>query len=237
MFKLNSTMHKSKARNNQLMKKYTTLALIGAIVVGVAGLISIDAISATSLVSMQGASDFHESGLMIGHVTYEVRGADGQVKHYMQGDNFITRTGTDCAATAIFDSTDDVCVNVGNFAYIAIGNATGVFPLASATDTALDTDGGGGEIARSQTKIDAVITPNSGAGTIVTLTTPTAFSFNGLGLPPTGTTVTQSGLFNATSGGSMFAIKDLPPVAPSLTGVEVLPADTLSVTWTITLTA
>src|SRR3972149_37129 len=117
------------------MKKYTTLALIGAIVAGVAGLISIDAISATPLVTMQGASDFHESGLMIGHVTYEVLGADGQVKHYLQGDNFITRTGTDCAATAIFDSDNAVCASPGNFAFIAIGNATGV--TASATDIAL----------------------------------------------------------------------------------------------------
>src|SRR3990172_11722398 len=121
-------MHKSKARHIQLMKKYTTLALIGAIVAGVAGLISIDAISATSLVTMQGASDFHESGLMLGHVTYEVRGVDGEVKHYLQGDNFITRTGTDCAAAAIFDSTDPVCASPGNFAYIAILNATGTFP-------------------------------------------------------------------------------------------------------------
>src|SRR3990170_6165093 len=115
-------MHKSKARHIQLMKKYTTLALIGAIVAGVAGLISIDAISATSLVTMQGASDFHESGLMIGHVTYEVRGADGQVKHYVQGDNFITDIGIKCAATAICESIDSMCASPGNFAYIAIGN-------------------------------------------------------------------------------------------------------------------
>src|SRR3989337_151598 len=107
-------MHKSKARHIQLMKKYMTLALIGAIVAGIAGLISIDAISATSLVAMQGASDFHESGLMIGHVTYEVRGADGQIKQYLQGDNFITRTGTDCAAQAIFNNGDtDVCTVTG----------------------------------------------------------------------------------------------------------------------------
>ena len=214
------------------MKKYTTLALIGAIVAGVAGLISIDAISATSLVTIQGASDFHESGLMLGHVTYEVRGVDGEVKHYLQGDNFITRTGTNCAASAIFDSTDVVCRNPGNFAFIAIGNGTGP---ATDTNTALSILGiNAGEIVRSPTKIDAIIAPNVGAGTIVTLSNSgSPFTFTGLG--PAGTTVTQSGLFNATSGGSMFAIKDLPPVAPSLTGILVLPSDTLAVTWTITL--
>lgn len=214
------------------MKKYTTLALIGAIVAGVAGLISIDAISATSLVTMQGASDFHESGLMIGHVTYEVRGVDGQVKQYIQGDNFITEIGTNCAAAAIFDSIDPVCVAPGNFAFIAIGNATGA--TATATDLALDTSVGppaGGEMARSQTKIDAGIVPNTlGAGTIVTLSNSgSPFTFTGLGIPALGTTVTQSGLFDATSGGKMFAIKDLIP------SVTVLPADTLAVTWTITL--
>ncbi len=226
MFKLNSTMHKSKARHNQLMKKYTTLALIGAIVAGVAGLISIDAISATSLVTMQGASDFHESGLMIGHVTYEVRGADGQIKQYVQGDNFITRTGTDCAATAIFNPTDVACTTPGNFVYIAIGNGTAA---ATPLNTVLNNTGfNTGEIARSA-QLTPTIVKNTGLGTVVTISnTGSAFSFNGLA---TGTTVTQSGLFDAAIVGNMFAIKDLAPPVP------VLPADTLTVTWTITLTA
>jgi hypothetical protein len=217
-------MHKSKARHVQLMKKYTTLALIGAIVAGVAGLISIDAISATSLVTMQGASDFHESGLMIGHVTYEARDADGHIKQYLQSDNVITRTGTDCAATAIFASTNAVCPSPGNFAYIAIGNGT---VPAGATNSTLSTVGGG-EIVRSGL-IVASITPNTGSGTVVTLSNSgTPFTFTGLG--PSGTTVTQSGLFNTGTplGGNMFSIRDV--------SVAVLPADTLAVTWTITLT-
>ena len=222
MFKLNSTMHKSKVRHVQLMKKYTTLALIGAIVAGVVGLISTDAISATSLVSMQGASDFHESGLIIGHVTYEVLGADGHVKQYLQSDNLITNRGTDCAATAIFDSSDPVCATPGNFAFIAIGNGTGP---AVAINTALSTVSGG-EIARS-ISINAGIAVNTGSGTIVTLTNSgTPFTFTAL--RTAGTTVTQSGLFNATSGGSMFSIRDV--------SVPVGNADTLAVTWTITLT-
>jgi len=226
LFKLNSTMHKSKAKHIQLMKKYTTLALIWAIVAGVAGLISIDAISATSLVTMQGASDFHESGLMIGHVTYEVRGADGQVKQYLQGDNFITNIGIKCAATAIFDSSDSVCASPGNFAYIAIGNGTAA---AAASNTILNNTGANtGEMARSG-KIDAVIT-KVGPNTVVTLTTPIPFTFTNLRTTIPATTVTQSGLFNATTLGTMFAIKDL--LAP----VPVNNADTLAVTWTITLT-
>ena len=234
MFKLNSTMHKSKARHIQLMKKYTTLALIGAIVAGIAGLISIDAISATSLVTMQGASDFHESGLMIGHVTYEVIGADGHVKQYLQGDNLITKRGTDCAAQAIFNDLDtDVCTLGGGFGFIAIGNSTNPIPLASSDDIALDDDLAGGKEIHRSIFIDATIIANAGAGTIVTISNSgTPFTFTDLG--PTGTTVTQSGLFDAAAAGNMFSIRDIP--VPSGGGIAVTNADTLAVTWTITLT-
>jgi len=232
-------MHKSKARHIQLMKKYTTLALIGAIVAGIAGLISIDAISATSLVTMQGASDFHESGLMIGHVTYEVRGADGQIKQYLQGDNLITKQGTDCAAQAIFDNMgSEVCDLTGSvgFGYIAIGNSTdALVALASVDDFELDVDavGTGKEIKRSDF-IDADITANGGGGTKVVISNSASpFTFTDLG--PLGTRVTQSGLFDAAvSGGNMFSIRDIPD---SLGGILVKNVDTLAVTWTITLTS
>ena len=227
-------MHKSKARHIQLMKKYTTLALIGAIVAGVAGLISIDAISETSLVTMQGASDFHESGLMIGHVTYEVLGADGHVKQYLQSDNLITNKGTDCSAMEIFDSAETVlCPTLDDFAFIAIGNATTVgTPAAAKGDTALRSITGtlDGEIARSP-HIDASITTNNGVdGTIVRLSNSgTPFTFTGL--RTSGTTVYQSGLFNTGTplGGNMFSIRDLD------TPIIVTNVDTLAVTWTITL--
>ena len=216
------------------MKKYTSLALIGALVVGIAGFVSLDAISATSFVTMKAASDIHESGQMLGHVTYELRGIDGQVKHYFQSDNVIVDVGTDCAAQAIFDDGNaDVCTLGGNggFAFIAIGNATG--ETADATDTALDVDGNGdGEMTRSGF-IDATVTAADSANNIdttVSIASP-AFSFNTLG--PSGTTVTQSGLFDSNAGGNMFSIRDIP--GQSGTGLAVTNADTLSVTWTITL--
>jgi hypothetical protein len=227
-------MHKSKPKNIQLMKKYTTLALIGAVVASVGGLISIGATS-TSLVSMQG-TDFHEFGFMIGHVTYEVRGADGQIKHYAQGDNVITRIGTNCAAAAIFDTTNGVCTNpIGNFRYIAIGNGTERIPLATHTglnNTGLNT----GEIA-PRILATTSIAPNTGAGTVVTVSTPTGTPFSFTGLGPLGTTVSQSGLFDALTGGNVFAIKELPLTSGSPIGIPVLPSDTLAVTWTITLSA
>lgn len=217
------------------MKKYTSLALIGAIVAGITGFVSLDAISATSLITIQGTSDIHETGLMIGHVTYEVRGMDGQIKHYFQADNVIVDQGTDCSAQAIFDNGGtDVCdlASSTGFGYIAIGNATSA--VAQATDTELDTSVNGGEVKRS-VFINANITPaNSGiipiVHTVVSIASP-PFTFTDL---PSGTSITQSGLFDQSSGGNMFSIRDIP--GPTNTGLPVTSTDTLSVTWTITLT-
>ncbi len=225
------------------MKKYTSLALIGVLVVGIAGFISLDAISATSFVTMKAASDIHETSQMIGHVTYELRGADGNIKHYFQSDNVIVDKGTDCSAQGIFDTGDnDVCTLGGNggFAFIAIGNATGA--TAGATNVTLATSGGGigsfgtgggDEITRSgfvDATITAADTAGTGADTTVSIASP-AFTFADLG--PAGTSITQSGLFDSAAAGNMFSIRDIP--GQSGTGLAVTNADTLSVTWTITL--
>jgi len=214
------------------MKKYTSLALIGAIVAGIAGFASLDATSATSLMTIQG-TDIHETGQMIGHVTYVVRDMNGQIKHYFQSDNEITNIGKDCSAAAIFDSDDtSVCTKTDDFAYIAIGNATDA--QMDKTDTELDVSpDNGGEMDRSE-KIDALIgsATTNPSGTVVSIATATPFEFKYLGSP---TKVTQSGLFDdgADESGNMFAIRDVSPVTDGLT---VTNADTLSVTWTITLT-
>ena len=253
MFKKNSIKHIGKSTHIQLMKKYTGIALIGVLVVGIAGFISLDAISATSFVTMKVASDVHETGKMIGHVTYELRGADGNVKHYSQSDNVIVDRGTNCAAQAIFDTgNQDVCILGGNggFAFIAIGNATGLTnqnPLSSAGDIALlTTDGGfvnfddpnfpnaGDEIDRS-VYIDASITEaNSGIGDVTTVSIASP-QFQFLDLGPSGTVITQSGLFDSGTlrTDNMFSAKDVPGTTGS--GLAVSNADTLSVTWTITL--
>jgi len=243
------------------MKKYTGIALIGVLVVGIAGFISLDAISATSFVTMKVASDVQETSQMIGHVTYVLRDADGSIIHYSQSDNVIVDVGIDCAATAIFDTAgssmkDDgtgnmipVCALGGNggFAFIAIGNATGLTstnPLSSAIDTALLSTGGGvgsfgtdggDEMDRTDFISASIVSADSVAGTFTTVTIPsTQFSFPDLGT--SGTVITQSGLFDSidnTGSNNMFSAKDVPGTTGS--GLAVGNADTLSVTWTITL--
>jgi len=220
------------------MKKFTSLALIGAILAGITGFVSLDTTSAISLITMQGPADMRETGLMIGHVTYEVRGMDGQIKHYFQSDNVITDIGTDCSAKAIFGTTDiTVCPDLDKFAYIAIGNATS--PSAGETDTALSISGGGSasfgdgisgdEMARSgliDASITKAVSPDDTEVSIVS----TPFEFTDLGAA--GTTVTQSGLFDSgtVKTGNMFAIKNIVSG-----GLDVFSTDKLTVTWTITL--
>jgi hypothetical protein len=220
------------------MKKYTSLALIGALVVGMAGFISLDAISATSFGTMQVASDIHETGKMIGHVTYELRGTDGNIKHYSQSDNVIVDVGTDCAATSIFDTTDSSAICTlgtdNGFSFIAIGNSTVTFPLASVDDIALDDDTVDGREMQRLAGTVSITPADSGnnVDTLVSIVSP-AFLFNELG--PAGTVITQSGLFDSDVGGSnnMFSVRDIP--GQGGTGLAVTNADTLSVTWTITL--
>jgi len=238
------------------MKRNMSLALIGVLVVGIAGFISLDAFSATSFVTMKAASDIHETGQMIGHVTYELRDANGNIKHYSQSDNVIVQDGTDCAATSIFDTANvDLACSLsgeGGFAFIAIGNATiasGV--LADPGDSALAISGTGSvgfgtgsgndpktegdEMGRSDfinADISIASTSPTGVTTVSIASGPFNFDKANIDVGPRGTVITQSGLFDSAAGGNMFSIRDIPPVG---TGLTVTEADTLSVTWTITL--
>ena len=72
---------------------------------------------------------------------------------------------------------------------------------------------------------------SKGADTTVTITPANPFTFTTLG--PAGTVITQSGLFDSAAGGNMFSARDIP--GQGGTGLGVTRADTLSVTWTITL--
>ena len=188
---------------------------------------------------------------MLGHVEYTVLDSSENVKAYLQSDNVVVRTGTDCAGEQVFGTTNSAtCTSTGSvFQYIAIGNAT--TPDASATDSELDTDGGSGCASTSVDGEQArkLVTPtqtdNSGSGTVVTLDVLTnTFKFDA----NNATTVTQSAIFNddvsaksATTGScttlgtagtdwNMFSIQDL-----SGGGVVVSSGDSLAVKWTITI--
>ena len=220
-------MHKSLAKITQLMKRTITIGLLGTVLAVAVGFISTNAISATPFLMAGNEFSPNESAYMIGHVEYTVRGDDGQVKQYVQGDNDIVQRGKDCAAQRIFNATDNtgigtsVCAFSGDgFNFIAIGNATGTI---DGTETQLDSSGADGEIDRTP---GTVTIDTSGPNTIATITTATPFAFTSI----SSTTVQQSGLFDdgtATSG-NMFAMRNA-------LAIPVTSADTLAVTWKITL--
>ncbi len=223
------------------MKRTVTIGLLGAILAIAVGFISTNAISATPFLIAANQASTNDSVFMMGHVEYTVRDAStGQIKQYVQGDNLIVESGTDCTAQAIFNSSTNTICTLGagdGFEFIGIGNDTATVVSGDVKLTDANDDGctGGAdtcEMDRAQGV--ATFTAASGSGTVVEITTKEPFTFEYLG--STGTTVEQSGLFDdgtASTGavsGNMFAMK-------SGLGVSVGNADTLAVTWKVTLTA
>ena len=171
---------------------------------------------------------------VLGHVIYEVRDANGNLKSYMQTDNIRVNQGLSCAASYLFKNSTagntancpSVASNTG-FQYVGLINGTF---STSATHTRSG-------LATASTGVAGVLnTANQGgpptAGTVtfpafnqVQIASP-AFAFTGDATA--GTTVTGSALFNAaaTSLANEFAENTM--------SVAVGNADTLTVTWTIT---
>ena len=219
-------MHKSRAKITQLMKRTMTIGLLGAVLAVAVGFISTNAISATPFLMAGNEFSPIESAYMIGHVEYTVRGADGQVKQYAQGDNLIVEKGKDCAAQMIFDNSSSTACTITSgttgFNFIAIGNATGTV-IGDELQLDFDTLANTGEIDRIQ---GTVTIDTSGTNTIATITTTTPFAFTSI----SSTTVQQSGLFDDGTpvNANMFAMRDA-------LAIPVTSADTLAVTWKITL--
>lgn len=206
--------------------------------------------------------NFSDSGKVIGHVTYVVRGPDGNIISYVQTDNTRTVQGIQCTEFILFNlnngakqtanSTSDSCQGLSvrsssgwnGFNVIGLVNGSGTMSL-NGSDTATTTKFGGTRASSADGLIltatanegapqqATTITPGSTAGTYnqITLTSPT-FAFSNL--KSTGTTIRGSFLMNNTSTTStldnVFAENQLSPT------VTVGSGDTLTVTWTITLT-
>lgn len=217
------------------MKRTIIIGLLGAVLAVAVGFISTNAISPTPFLMAENEFSPNESAYMIGHVEYTVRGADGQVKQYAQGDNLIVEKGKDCAAKMIFDNSSNAALctitsGTTGFNFIAIGNGTTTLAdTLLGSQTALTDVGSDGCVVVGDTcemaRAPGVVTfDTSGTNTKATIKTATPFTFTSI----SSTTVKQSGLFDAGTNGNMFAMKD------SL-GIDVTFADTLSVTWDITL--
>jgi hypothetical protein len=224
------------------MKRTVTIGLLGAILAVTVGFVGTNAISATPFLIAGNQVSPNESVNMIGHVEYTVRGADGQIKQYAQGDNLIVETGKDCSAQVIFDNAASGACTITSgttgFNFIAIGNdTTTVVDTALVLKTGLDDstsspgDGCDGNVATADTceinrTAGTVTFDISGTDTVATIETTTAFSFTHSG----NMNVEQSGLFDDSTSfsGNMFAMREG-------LGITVTSADTLTVSWKITL--
>jgi len=234
------------------MNRTRTIAIfagIFAIAMTTYGLSGISA-SPMAIASIPQAS---EGVQWLGHVEYTVLDSNQKVKAYLQSDNFVVESGTDCAGTILFGVTSDTeCGVTTPFQYIAIGNATSGTAATTdlelafeTTSTCAATGDNNGEQARKLVVPTVVLnaTGNGGATQIELDVGLDTFKFDALNA----TIVAQSGLFNAqvntvAPDGScqtlgvegtdweMFAIQDL-----SGGGVTVAAGDSLAVKWTITI--
>lgn len=202
--------------------------------------------------------NIYDSSRMLGHVTYVVRDPDGHIKAYAQTDNDRTVQGINCAEQILFAPNNgsplntngtNVCKGMdvrgpagfNGFNVIGLVNGTGTMSK-NGTDT-VTLSKIGGTRASSADGLILTATANEGGpqvGTVagtstynqITITSP-AFAFSNL--RSTGTTIRGSFLMNNTSTSDAL---DATFAENTFSGgsVTVGSGDTLTVTWTITLT-
>lgn len=143
-----------------------------------------------------------------GDLKIDVIGKDGKVKESRQERNLIVNAGLGYIASRMAGTTPAV------MSHMALGSGT---TAAAANDTALQSQLGSREALDSTTENGA-----AGTGTVVYVSTFEAGDATGA--------VTEAGIFNAVSGGTMLCRTVFPVVNKGA-------SDTLSITWTITLSA
>lgn len=170
-----------------------------------------------------------ERGMLIGHVTFELKDKDGNVKLYTQGDNTIVNNGENCLMKLMFgrtggdESGNAVCKSTldSGFRYIALEeSATAVAEDDKDLNDPADSAG-------LATPLWGTASWTNSTGTSSSASVDIAATFTNSGAAET---ITGAGLFNATGldTRSMVAHK----LAASSATVDNL--DTLTVTWTMT---
>lgn len=147
---------------------------------------------------------FHETLKITGDVTVTITGKDGQVKDQRQIKNLVVAAGKEFIAASMLKTTSN---SPAAMTHMAIGAGT---TPAAAGDTAL-----GSQLGR------VTLASSAASGAVVTYTA----NF------PAGTgtgAVTEAGIFNASSGGTMLCRTVFAVVNK---GVD----DSMSITWAVTV--
>lgn len=212
-----------------------------------------------------------DNSRILGHVTYVVRGPDGNIKSYMQSDNTRTVQGIDCAFQFLFAKQDGSQVLTTNSTLTGCGVATAgsshfngfnVIGLINGTGTTVTLNGtdiptagtygnkcgctgsAGSRASSNDGYINnsgiasneggpqpaASITGSSTTYNQITITSPT-FAFSNT----SGMNIRGSMLVNSTSPTAAVAFAENFLGSSPGTAVKVGTADTLTVTWTLTL--
>jgi len=244
------------------MQKTTSAILAITIAAVLVSFMATNSMLPTTFVIAQGTALQKPSDSIgyLGHVTYIVRGPDGNIKSYAQTDNSRTVTGVLCGLNALFQpSVTNPAAGGGNATTCDIGRVsqfTGynyVGLINGSTSTAITLNGSdtyttsklggsrsGGVACACQGLIPGTAAANEGAPKLSTVAagstyngitiTSPAFAFTNL--KAAGTTIRGSVLLNATGAAYTPSMFAENALSPTVT---VGSGDTLTVTWNVSL--
>ena len=194
--------------------KYTAL---------IVGLVAIASIGGAYALSQEFSSPQNsaktEGMKSLGHIQLVVLGPDGAIKAYRQSDNLVVTNGDNVTANRIFGTTLTTShAFSGAFSYIGVGTSA---TAAAVTQTDLSA-------VQSAHRLGTVSNGAIHGTAQVQVTFPANRLTNSSAVG-----IQESGLFdaqgNGTANANMFARQ-------TFSSISVNPADTLQVTWTVTIT-
>lgn len=190
--------------------KYTTLivAIVAIASIGGAFALSQDFTSPQNNIKSENMKS-------LGHIQLVVYGADGAIKGYRQTDNLVVTNGDNVTANQIFGTTLTTTTSFGGaFKYIGVGSSS---TAAAVTQTNLQT--------QVSSHRQGTVTNGAIHGTAqIQVTFPANRLTNSSAVG-----IQESGLFDGYNATNLFARQ-------TFTSISVNPADTLQVTWTVTIT-
>jgi hypothetical protein len=186
--------------------KYSIISIIA--LTAIIGFATITAFSHEQQIQ---TTDITDSARAYGHFTLVVYDEFGVVKQYQQSDNLVVDNGLDCMGDLVFGTA--LCTGEAFYDYIEIGTGSTAPTIA---DTTIETPIGG--CARVQ---DATVAGDTATPGEITATVESTFSG-----ATCAATVTEAGVFDASTSGNMIA-------RSTFAGVTVGASDTLTVTYNI----
>ena len=210
--------------------KQTKLALSAVMIVAI-GLTGANFVTGSGLTDQEKLGAYQDSSQVYGHVTVIHSDPDGNILSYAQTDNLVANDGKDCMAALIFGGTaggaECTAATDTTFNTIALFNGQS-FPTTMNSTTLLlnDIDAVGLAITDGDLLTPAQGVAASGTGYVDGAggTTTIANTFTAT----TTQAVDGAALFNGTPFDAVLA-------GQQFTSVTLNSADTLAVTWTITL--